>query len=560
MSNGKNIEIRIAATGADQAAAEVRKVGAATKDLGENPGGTTGFGGMLEAGERIREAREIANTERLKQLAAEKEAVDELARADKLALDEELASMAEKERASREYAAKLNDDAGERASIGRKKEIALAMGAIGVAAGAAARTAGQVKDAFDGIDLVKLRGIEAAMAEQIDTAKNWALALSDPISALLKLTTGETIATAFAGLNEQIDATAKSQAEAIDRMIAKGVVQEAEIRKLAAAIRDANALLDAEAKLAATKRDGEDAAAVRAGKAPEDVAAERAKFDEEQALAAIERRQIEARAGLQEKFSNVGQTQQNREALEKANKKRQDQAVADLAQLQKEFDERKAELQKDGSAKSVVNFTEFEKSNKESQERAKLRISESASPELRAKIDEARAAEKAAKDEFERQKREVAQVDAVANVQRAEVRQGTVNRVAGLGADKADRLKEEADRKAAADQRAADEQARVAERAQRERERDAGRGPDAGKVGLGIEKLIPDGVSADFRASIEKASAALQDGGTAAELSEMATLLAQLGGSTNSAVAGLKSEIAAAKQQIVILQNQLKNR
>jgi hypothetical protein len=83
---------------------------------------------------------------------------------------------------------------------------------------------------------------------------------------------------------------------------------------------------------------------------------------------------------------------------------------------------------------------------------------------------------------------------------------------------------------------------------------------DAGKVGMEIEKLIPDGVSSQFRAAVEKASAALQDGGTAEELEEMARLLAQLGGSTNSAVAGLKSEIAAARQQIATLTAQLKNR
>ena len=100
----------------------------------------------------------------------------------------------------------------------------------------------------------------------------------------------------------------------------------------------------------------------------------------------------------------------------------------------------------------------------------------------------------------------------------------------------------------------------AAKEAEEKKKRDEPKPLDAGKVGQGIEKLIPEGVSRNFRASVEKASAALQDGGTAAELKEMATLLAQLGGSTNSAVANLKSEIAAAKSQISQLQAQIKNR
>lgn len=557
MSNGKNIEIRMAVTGSDQAAAEVRKVGTAAAEVAkQQTSGTTGFGGQLEYGEEVRKARELANAERLKQLAAEKAAVDELARADKAALDEELASMAEKERASREYARSL-DDAKEQASIGRKKEIALALGAIGVAAGAAARTAGQVKDAFDGIDLVKLRGIDAAMAEQIDTAKNWALALSDPIAALLKLTTGETIASAFAGLNEQIDATAKGQAEAIDRMLAKGVVQEAEIGKLANAIREANALLDAQASLAATKRDGEDAAAVRAGQAPEDVAAERAKFDEEQALAAIERRQIEARAGLQERFENVGDRRQNRANLENEAKKRQEQAAADLKSLEEEFARNTQEGRKIGifDFKKAADFEAKQAENLRSQNVARGVLKETSTPEQRAAIEKARADEKAANDEFEKQQREVAQVDAVANVQRAEVRQGTVNKVAGLGADKADRLKQEADRKAAQDQREADEQARVAERAQRERERDAGReSGEAGRQGREFERLLPEGVPEKFRKAVESVSDGLQDGDQGGELNKLIDLMEQLAENVKA-----KGDSALARR-IDILEQRIRNK
>jgi hypothetical protein len=49
MAEGKNIEIRIAATGGDQAAAEIKKVEQASQDAAQATQGPRGFGGMLDA-------------------------------------------------------------------------------------------------------------------------------------------------------------------------------------------------------------------------------------------------------------------------------------------------------------------------------------------------------------------------------------------------------------------------------------------------------------------------------------------------------------------------------
>ena len=75
MADGKTIEIKIAATGGDQAAAEVRKVEEAAESLTNNPNASTGFGGMLD---NIPERAEAA-TAAVEELAEATEELEPLA-------------------------------------------------------------------------------------------------------------------------------------------------------------------------------------------------------------------------------------------------------------------------------------------------------------------------------------------------------------------------------------------------------------------------------------------------------------------------------------------------
>jgi hypothetical protein len=95
MAEGKNIEIRIAATGGDQAAKEIQKVQQASEAAA-----STGFGGMLDNSP----VRDEAHEKRLAQIEGETAAILEQEAEWAKALEAELAGMKSKEAAAAEYA------------------------------------------------------------------------------------------------------------------------------------------------------------------------------------------------------------------------------------------------------------------------------------------------------------------------------------------------------------------------------------------------------------------------------------------------------------------------
>jgi hypothetical protein len=408
------IDVKFATTGEAEAADGFKKVAAAANDLAS--AGNGGMGGMLEHGNQVWEQREKANAERLAQISKEKAALEDLAKAEKKSLADEIAGMRDKESAARHYAKTLDDAADAEASSSRKKEIAGAVGAIGIAAAAAMKTLGQVKEAFESVDTVKLRNIDAEMANQIDRAKDWSTALEDPIGMLLKLTTGETVGSAFEAMNEAIENVAKQHEEAIDRLIEKGIVQKDALKKMASEIAAANEILDAKDDADGKARDRSDEKEIRDGAAPEDVKARRAKDDADLEIRKIDR-DLDAKApGVQKAYDNLQQGRKNLEAVENA--------------------------------------------------------PNSAKPEGQEFVKKARDRLKELQDEYDEQQLEFNTAKKVAEEKRRGVREEQAGTVEGLSGDKSDRLakeKEVADRKAEAEKRKADaEAARAAREAQKE--------------------------------------------------------------------------------------------
>lgn len=412
MSDGKNIELKIVTTGGDAAAAEVRKPGTAAAESAK---------AMEDLGNKTSAAAPTLRASRL-------------------------------------------------------KEIAVGTGAIGIAAKAAGETLGQVKEAFESIDTVKLRGIDAEMATQIEKAKDWSNALSDPIGALLKFTTGETVGSAFAGLNEQIALTAKSQAEAIDLIIKKGIKQADELKKLTDAIKAANAILDARDKADAAERDNKDAEDIRNGAAPEDVEAQRAK----------------------------------------------DEAAKEIERINRGLDPKAAEVQTD---------YENEQTAKGNAER--IRNTPGAKPDDQRKADEAA---RLAQEKFEQSKRDFETAKAVAEQERRAVRAQAKGKVSESVSQKADRLKEEEEKRQEAafearknfndyqDYRSKESDA-GARKKEAEKRKDAGA---AGRAGRSAEKLVPDNAPAAARKKIEEISDGLQDGDQGGEMERLLAVVEQL--------------------------------
>lgn len=232
MADGKNIEIKIAATGGDQAAGEIKKVGDASQETG-------------------------------KKVAAMEDQTERSKSEDRMA---------------------------------RLKGVAAATGAIGIAAGLAKQTLSNVWEQLDKIDTVELRKLDSAWADQIENAKKFRDALEDPIGALAALANGgTTIKEAFADLDEQMKLNAEASQAQIDRVIKKAGVNVEEIKKLAADIKTANELLSAKDELAAVQREGQAAEAIRNGADEDDVAAELAKAAAADKIRAIERRQEQVR-------------------------------------------------------------------------------------------------------------------------------------------------------------------------------------------------------------------------------------------------------------------------
>lgn len=313
MAEGKKIEVRIAAVGGDQAAAEVRKVENAVAGL-DSSAGTTGDG-IDELNQQLDEMKKRAE-----------------------ALKEETADVAEEQ-----------ESANQAMRLGRAAAVGL-----GIGGATGAKIFGEIAKGLESLDVEKLREMDAAMADQVETAKGWAEILTDPLNGIQRLISGNTISGAFAEVNDQLSRNAEMQAEAIDRMIQNGRRTAAEIAALAKEIAAANAVLDAKDDADAAERDAADAARVRGGAAPEDVRAERAAFDRDRELERLNRSLDPKAAAAQAKFddaqradTNAARVADNPNATQEDRKKALDEAE----KARKAFEEAKREYD---AAKAVV--------------------------------------------------------------------------------------------------------------------------------------------------------------------------------------------------------------
>lgn len=545
MSEGKNIEIKIAATGGDQAAEEIRKVGEAAEATTNNPNTTRGFGGMLDAPAindataatvklndaskdsltLIKEAHERAD-ERFKDIEKE---VKEL---------EKLADAAEKQQAKE-------------AESARRREVGAAMGAIGIAAGLAAKALANVYEQLGKVDTVELRKLDSVWADQIEGAKSFAAALEDPLGALAALANGgTTVQEAFADMNEQLALNAGAMSAETDRLIEKAKPQVAAIEALAKDIKTANQLLSAQQETDSAIQDGADAEAIRGGADPNDVRAARARKDEAAKIAAIEADQEAPRAGMQERFdlarsakAAADEAAQAKDRISKAGAK-VDAAEEGARGINDQMpaDEAWARRNQWKSAKADFEAT---KQNEGAAAAAAPKLAEEA---------------KKRQDEFDEQKRAVADADALANQRKATVRAVANNTVADAMGDKAASAKQKEEREAAkAVAEAQREAAKAAAQAQRS-EREAGsRNAGAAQAGREAERLLPKGVSEEFAKSVQKAAQGLQNGDQGGELKKLVELMHQLADAAQVKGTKKATDIAALEQKIAVLTNQRKN-
>jgi colicin import membrane protein len=493
MADGKNIEIKIAATGADQAAAEVRKVEAAV----------TGFGGMLDGvPERADEAAQSVT--KIGKSA-------EQARSEAQKASSTFGEMSDSMEDASEKADTLDANVGKIARAQRAQAIAQLAEAFGKVGKAVRETADEIgvadpalgatfRKTADGIDQVSSKAQALALGFAAGGPVGAGLALVGTLTAdfvveLVKMGAAEDAAAAAAAraaemqtkLNLAIAGVRDPAAEAAAasaKLSARYGEETAALREANAELNRRNQLLDAQAAEKGAARDLQDQRAIAAGAPEEDVKARRALDDAADQKARIDQKLNDEADLLNKRFRTNQEGRGQLETDQRAGAQSPDDLTARENALRAE------------EAKLAQDLADF-------RNRQLLAGSEKRGIDSRA----------------------------TATVER-------------LGGDKSSRLQEERER---ADRQAQQEQER------RERNLESDRAA-AGRAGRDAERLLPKGVSDQFRGAIEKASANLQDGGTAAELAELAQLLSQLGASTNGAVSSVKSELAAVKAQIAQLQ------
>jgi uncharacterized protein YukE len=200
----KKIEIRIAATGGDQAAGEVRKVETAVEGL-DSSAAASGDG-IDELNDQLDELKKRAENVKqgYKELGEEQQSINQ------------------------------NMRLGRAAVVG-----------VGIGGAILAKSLSEISKGLQSLDVDKLREMDTAMADQVETAKSWSEVLTDPVNGIQRLISGNTVGEAFADVNEQLSRNAEMQAEAIDRMIQNGRRTAKEIAALSKEIAAANAILDA---------------------------------------------------------------------------------------------------------------------------------------------------------------------------------------------------------------------------------------------------------------------------------------------------------------------------
>lgn len=505
-----DISIGLKTVGADQAAAEIKKVSDATAEAAssaekntasETSGSGLGMSGMLDqVPEKAKQAAEAMHTvpAAIKEIGAESEAAA-------IGVDELMQRMD----ALKQHAAALQKETHE---LGQKTEDAasklhLARAAsTGVAIGAAILRERllEVAKGFASIDPEQLRKLDPVMADQAASATRWVEALSHPIDAIQRLISGSTIKEAFDSLNEQLALNAKGAdvAGQNNKKFAENLREETKAADDAtAALHRHNQELDAKDKADAAARDRTDAAAIRGGAAPEDVKAQRAKDDGAKEIEQINRELDAKAAGVNSQNNLIGD---------------------------KKF------LIGQQEANPNTDPKELEKSKKELADML---------------------------EKFERAKADFASAQTIAAEQRRGIRESTSGKVEDLGADKHQRIQkeqqklEEEGRQAIKKQQAADD----AEQRKAESDRVRGiRGEGAeAKIGRDAVKLLPAGVSDQFRKAVEKAAAGLQDGDQGGEIKELTKLMNQL--AKASQVKGTKTDadLAELRRNVALLNSQI---
>jgi hypothetical protein len=486
MSQGKNIEIKIAASGGGQASAEMQK---AEKSI-----------------------REI-NT------ALDKLAENDFSEENQTQIQALTANLKQAKERYRELAAEAEQASEQQETFAQKSNIAgAAMIGAGIGGAVVSKVFSEIAQGIASIDVEKLREMDAAMAEQVETARGWAEVLSDPVNGIQRLISGNTIGEAFGDVNTQLGLNAQMQAEAIDRIIQNGRKTAAEMKALAQEIAAANAILAAKDAADAKGRDAQDAERIRNGEAPEDVRSARAAYDRDKEIEAIDR-------GLEPK----------------------------AATTQTLFDD---------ARQAVINEERVKQDPRATREDVAKAVKEA---------EDARKAADAAKKEYDA-------AAAVAAEQRRGVRTEFDATVADAGYDKSQRLASE---KKKADDQAAREAAKVeaeqkrddAKKTREEKQRlqsqlEAGEGAlndDARNRGLGVRRSglgQSRGVGAgnDTVAAVGKA---LQDGTDAAELQKLGDMVREKqrenGAAITAALMQMITELQAQSKQMEIIKNQIKN-
>lgn len=276
---------------------------------------------------------------------------------------------------------------------------------------------------FASIDPAALREVDSAMADQIETAGKWAHALQNPIDALLKLKNGSTVGEAFAEVNASFDALAKQHKEQMERILAYGMKTADELAGMAKRLKAANRVLDAKDEADAAARDRRDAAAVRNGEAPEDVASRRADEDAAAAMARLQREQDASFKASQEAADNLLQANRNKERMmgwKDVKREDLDKASGAVAAAQKNFDLARAEFE----TVKAIHQERIRAIREEATGRKEILAGQKASRLTREQQNAAKLAEREA-----------------LNKQRADERAGTLASSAGRsGAVAADRL------------------------------------------------------------------------------------------------------------------------
>lgn len=508
MSQGKNIEIRIAATGGDQAASEISKSSDAVDTLNEN----------VKNIERVQTAQAVASlAEGVGKLGQQfRDAAEEVEEFDKDAAD-----------ALRNTARHLED-------IGSKVSTVAAGFAAGGPLGAALASLGvfiqAVTTKFKENEIQALKSAAAEKAAMEESAQ----ASRDAAAAAEERKTAFENAEILAGLEAEL-----AKSKEITRELQRQTALAREKRDLENELLTARdrtdleniGLEEASGKItpeqAAEKRDAIESGARRRERDERKRRALEDASNAEEAAAAKTTAAGKARAGANELGGQL--TAADKSATDLAayvggeiKKMAPDSQTGELSDSDKNFARQmESELE---SAKNLV-----------AELAVAVKKAESAAATAENEAAEARGQ---AGDKFTRAKDTIRTVDKIQAEDDSRIGIRSKTRSVRSGQRRA-----------------------VEDRARKDREDDERRQNDkeAGQIGREAENLLPKNVTSEFRAAVQKASAALQDGGTSKELSELARLMSSLGESTNSAVGDIRSQVAGVRAHIETINRRLRN-